>query len=361
MVRLTQPKRFMRHMLHDRDFKTPFFLITFMALCLFSLPTKAATLSQSDAVLNCYFRLSTQPYDVSSLHEVMSYLDTVIDTFDAVERDYARDAVHFYMPRMRNPKSLIQDLSHALKVIDENPKEGWGNDLRHQLIQVFSDIQNLGLRGTGGSDGPHGELAEYLLGNYDTYRPLLDHFMSAFHSAYFFDPCPAGTPYAFFENIVSSNTMQALIDAAPKPGAIGLSYSDLFKNVGFRTLEGSPMHHRTHYYIGTERPPTVRMIVQNCDPEVSIPVILEFEYNADSMDWQKIDLQKQRPNVGRGLDKYSWFFDDRSRPSVTFRPMVLTEALFVALQDSQEKRFLDMMQQQGISAKMPDISKWDCE
>lgn len=349
-------------MIHFYFNKTPLFLVTFMALCMFSLPSKAATLFQSDAFLNCYFRLSTQPYDVSSLQEDMSYLDEVIDTFDAAERDYARDAVHFYMPRMRNPKSLIQDLSHALKVIDANPKEGWGNDLRYQLIQVFSDPQHYGLRGTRRPDGNHNDLGEYLLGNYDTYRPLMDHIMTAFHSAYFFDPCPHGTPYAFFAQISGTVTMNALRAAAPKQRTIGLSSADRFKNVGFRALEGSPMHHRTHYYIGTERPPTVRMIVQNCDPEVNIPVILEFEYNAESMDWQKIDLQQRHRNDRRrGMSKYNWFGDDQGKISNMLIPVVFTEALYVALQDTQEKRFLDMMRQQGFSAKMPDISKWDCQ
>ncbi len=90
----------------------------------------------------------------------MAYLKATIAQFDEIERSYAQDALQFYIPRMRNPKSLIQDLAYVIQTIDANPVEGWGDDMRFQLIRVFrmfrigSCVHPMGLAGIPDDSGP---------------------------------------------------------------------------------------------------------------------------------------------------------------------------------------------------------------
>lgn len=305
--------------------------------------------SKAHSSTNCYSRLSPIPFDVSFLNDELAYLEFAVSNFDEVERQYANDAIYFYIPRMRNAKSLMKDLAYTLKAIDGNPREGWGDDLRYQLIHVFSGIQHWRLHVTKGVGSVPNGLRNYFLDNYDAYRPLLDYHLSAYHTAHFFDPCPSGTPYHFFFNLA------ALELAKTQPASI--SPQDILKGAGFRQLEGSTQYRRTYYYVGPERAPTIRMVLPNCVSGTIGPVVLDFEYNPTLGDWEKIDLQARS-----SLNLYGWFadgFSDFGHGEVN-KWRISTDGLYQAYQNEQEKRFLDAMALQGISIKMPNIDNWEC-
>ena len=309
----------------------------------------AMSVSFARASTDCYFRLSAKEYDVSLLTTEMAYLADVVAGFKGAERHYAEDSIHFVIPRMRNPKSLIQDLTYALKAIDETSSTDVRNQLKYQLIHVFSNIQNWRLRVANGVDGNPSALTEHLLSNYENYEELLKHLVGRYHAAYFFDPCPTGTPYNYFAHVHT-------LKLAETPKA-SISVRDVFDGIEILALEGSKLYRRNSYYLGENTLPAIRVILPSCENDNHQPIVRDFEYNREVEKWTKADFEMRF-----GLNKYEWFgggFGDRGNRAETMW-RVTTDKLHEAYQKNQAEIFLGLMLNQGVSVDLPDIAKMEC-
>ncbi|WP_192966537.1 hypothetical protein [Phycobacter azelaicus] len=301
------------------------------------------------ASTDCYFRLSPRKYELSEVRSEIEYLESVIQGFEANERKYATEAVQFYLPRTRNAKSVIRDLAYTLNFVEMNPREGWGDELKYQLVRVFAEIQSRKFRVTNGVDGYPEDIRSYFLKNYETYRPLINRHLSTYHSAYFFAPCPSGTPYYFFYLIAALDRLKS---QAPQ-----VSVRDILKGAGFRRLEGARLFSRRFYHAGTERLPAIRIVAPPCNVNGTSPEVIDYEYDPTVQGWKKAGFTKSE-----NLDIYQWFTEGFSdfghHESVRWR--VTTDSLYEAYQEKQFRRFRSLLQQQGIFAELPTILEREC-
>lgn len=303
------------------------------------------------AFADCHVRLSPRPIDVSHLGDEIKYLHDTISGFSQIRREDATDAINFYLPRMRNAESLIVDLHYALNTLDHEPKREWNDDLRYELIRVFTSLQDNRVQRIRYGNLPPPELIQFFMAYSDDYQDLLDHMLQGYHYAFFFGPCPWASPYVFFANIAGHLAIEA--------GARTTSDHNALNGIGIRRLYGSVPFSRNLYQLDETGVAKYTKVIPPCTELTDIPIVAHFEYLPEDQNWQQMDYFKRK---GREFDP--WFSplpDSDDGDTVRNEWNVFTDSLYAQYQDKIRSEFIEKLRQSGITVGLPDYEIEECK